>query len=298
MNGTPALVILADIAAGDDCAQGGVPLTTGQDSDGDDALSEAETLQQTVVCNGDAEEGALDADGVRALLDARGYLDIGAVNALLDASSVAILSLVDARGYRNSAQVQSVVATAGHVAESDVIARVDTHVQTLHDTVDDLADQLDQARDLRMPFLLGPSSIQTTGAIESGGQVGLAVANGLCTTTYSGEPDVHLCSYGDLTRAIGARRWTLENTLLINNTAGRVLSSIATTQGQDVGKRGSMFHNCQDFLEKSRDGVDGTTATVRLGYQPPNSRSGLRGNVVNMRQGVGFYSVNRVWCCR
>lgn len=98
------------------------------------------------------------------------------------------------------------------------------------------------------PYILGPTTVSTTGLVTDGTYSGLRGATGLCQAEFAGEPSAHLCSLEEAQRALSLGRY-----------AG-TLADVTTWTAAPT-----LADSC-DGLLSADPGDDGTTLVVDLDY--------------------------------
>ena len=232
----------------------------------------------------------LSADDVNQLIDARGYLDTAAITALVN-------TLIDARNYLTADVIDARIANAVDV--------VNQRINTLQNQVDDLEIlvnnntttlgnlqiQIDNIQNnaATSSEILGLSDQAQTGKFIFGGFNGLQAAHEMCQSSYAAVSTAHLCSNGEVMRAVS--RGAFPN----------AISGVDTWAAMSVDftrAGGSHFNNCQSFMYSSGDVADGTVLRVEADTLSSGGGGGVTGHLVNLLPNQGWGTSRRILCCR
>ena len=253
----------------------------------------AQLIAEAVLGGG---EGGLDAAAVNALIDARGYLDEVEINALINAlidargytDEAAVNALIDARNYVNADGVNALIDARNYLNRADIEALIDARVAV---QINNLRQELVAQIAAAGPYILGRSAQTSSGRMSFGGVNGLMAANNMCTATYADEATAHLCTFGEVQRALAGSHFNAANNF--NGVTTWTVGEVA------LGSfNGSRRNSCFNLMYNSGDAATGSQLTVRLNDTSDGGGGGLQGHTFDLLQNRACANELPVLCCR
>ena len=173
----------------------------------------------------------------------------------------------------------------------------DSDVSDLQAQVDALQAQLDDLSAPAGPYILGESAQSSNGRFSFDSKYGARAANAMCAATYSDNPGSHLCTLGEVQRALASGDYSN------NFAASAAIDTSATWTIAPVVTGGSFTNSssqntCHNLLYNSGDTARGTRLQVDINYTSGGNGGGVTDNHFKVQKDVACGTNMPVLCCR
>ena len=152
------------------------------------------------------------------------------------------------------------------------------------------------------PYILGASDTESDGRVQytdNNGvtSYGLRGANAMCRDSYPGVATAHLCTTGEVARAIAADSYDQNNQGNIDGVPTWTVGDVTDIHnGNHI--QNTLGSTCQNFLYASGDASTGLRLTVDLDYTSIGNEGQVTSSVFHIRRDVNCAQSYRMMCCR